>query len=250
MPADLVIVTGVAGGIGTATAKLFSEAGWDVTGVDRRRPSDESALACFVQADVSDPADWPKVTTCVAEQAGRLRAVVNNAAIQVLTPLTAMEPDEWDRVMATNVRSAYLAIRETYPLMRDEGGSIVNVSSVHALATSAGIAAYAASKGALLALTRAVAIELAPARIRVNSVVPGAVDTPMLHAGLRRDSGDERPIGELLDALAKKTAIGRVGDPEDIARAILFLADDESASFITGQGLVVDGGAIARLSTE
>ncbi len=126
----------------------------------------------------------------------------------------------------------------------------MNVSSVHAVATSANIAAYAASKGALLALTRALAIELALDRIRVNAVLPGAVDTPMLHAGLTCGHLQGADVQELMQALAVRTVMRRVGHPEEIAQAIVFLADDQRSSFMTGQALVVDGGAMARLSTE
>jgi NAD(P)-dependent dehydrogenase (short-subunit alcohol dehydrogenase family) len=134
--------------------------------------------------------------------------------------------------------------------MHKQGGAIVNVSSVHAVATSANIAAYAASKGALLALTRALAIELAPDNIRVNAVLPGAVDTPMLHAGLSRGHVAGADLPALMQALSKRTVMGRIGQPTEIGQTILFLADSERSSFMTGQALVVDGGATARLSTE
>jgi NAD(P)-dependent dehydrogenase (short-subunit alcohol dehydrogenase family) len=126
----------------------------------------------------------------------------------------------------------------------------VITSSVHAVATSANIAAYAASKGGLLALTRAMAIEFAPDDIRVNAVLPGAVDTPMLRAGLGRGHVGHGDIQERLDNLAAKTVNGRIGTPEEIAHAIYFLADNTQSSFMTGQALIVDGGATCRLSTE
>jgi glucose 1-dehydrogenase len=118
------------------------------------------------------------------------------------------------------------------------------------VATSRDIAAYAASKGGALALTRAMALELAADGIRVNVILPGAVDTSMLRAGLTRGHMSGNSIQEQLDALGDRTVMGRVGEPAEIARAILFLASSEQASFITGQALVVDGGATARLSTE
>jgi NAD(P)-dependent dehydrogenase (short-subunit alcohol dehydrogenase family) len=130
------------------------------------------------------------------------------------------------------------------------GGAIVNVSSVHAVQTSANIASYAASKGGLLALTRAMAIEFAPDNIRVNAILPGAVDTPMLHAGLGRGHVGAGDLHQRLENLASKTVNGRVGKPSEIASAIYFLADDQQSSFMTGQALIVDGGATARLSTE
>jgi NAD(P)-dependent dehydrogenase (short-subunit alcohol dehydrogenase family) len=161
-----------------------------------------------------------------------------------------MSVAEWDEIMAVNVRSAFLLAQATHPLLKRTSGSIVNVSSVHAVATSANIAAYATSKGALLALTRALAIEFAPDNVRVNAILPGAVDTGMLRSGLQRGhlSGDH--VDELLTDLGKKTVMGRVGDPKEIAAAILFLADGDYSSFMTGQSLIVDGGATARLSTE
>ena len=130
------------------------------------------------------------------------------------------------------------------------GGVVYLENILSSVATSANIAAYAASKGGLLALTRAMAIEFAPDNIRVNAVLPGAVDTPMLRAGLGRGHVGQGDLQSRLDNLARKTVNGRVGQPEEIASAIYFLADDTQSSFMTGQALVVDGGATARLSTE
>jgi NAD(P)-dependent dehydrogenase (short-subunit alcohol dehydrogenase family) len=153
--------------------------------------------------------------------------------------------------MATNLRSVFLSSKLAHPLLKASGKSaIVNVSSVHAVATSANIAAYAASKGGLLALTRAMAIEFARDDIRVNAILPGAVDTPMLHEGLSRGHLGSRSLQEQLNELASRTVIGRVGEPDEIARSIYFLADHDLSSFMTGQALIVDGGATARLSTE
>jgi NAD(P)-dependent dehydrogenase (short-subunit alcohol dehydrogenase family) len=180
-----------------------------------------------------------------------LGALVNNAAVQVTKPLIEMTVEEWDMVIANNLRPAFLLSKLAYPLFKAAGGgAIVNVSSVHAVQTSANIAAYAASKGGLLALTRATAIEFANDNIRVNAILPGAVDTPMLRAGLNRGhvSGDD--IYARLDNLARKTVNGRIGQPEEIAQAIYFLADNTQSSFMTGQAMIVDGGATARLSTE
>jgi NAD(P)-dependent dehydrogenase (short-subunit alcohol dehydrogenase family) len=184
----------------------------------------------------------------LARQEGRLDALVNNAAIQINKPILTTSTAEWDEVMASNMRSAYLTAKHGFDLLRAARGSIVNVSSVHALATSAGIAAYAASKGGLLALTRAMAIEFGPDGVRVNAVLPGAVDTPMLRESLGRLEG--RDLEAKLQALGGRTPLGRVGRPAEIAEAILFLADGERSSFITGQALTVDGGAMAQLRTE
>jgi NAD(P)-dependent dehydrogenase (short-subunit alcohol dehydrogenase family) len=149
------------------------------------------------------------------------------------------------------LRSAFLAAKVLHPMLAAAAGAaIVNVASVHALQTSAGLAAYAASKGGLLALTRAMAIEFAPDRIRANAVLPGAVDTAMLRDGLNRPTVEGGDIPSRLAALAGKTVSGRVGRPEEIAHAIYFLADETQSSFMTGQALGVDGGATSRLSTE
>ena len=153
--------------------------------------------------------------------------------------------------MASNLRSVFLGAKLAHPfLVNAGGGAIVNVSSVHAIATSANIAAYAASKGGLLALTRAMAIEFAPQNIRVNAVLPGAVDTPMLRAGFNRGAEPGETVTDRLENLARKTVNGRVGQPSEIASTIFFLADNLQSSFMTGQALVVDGGATCRLSTE
>ncbi|NBC18945.1 MAG: SDR family oxidoreductase [Bacteroidetes bacterium] len=245
----VVVVTGVGGGIGQAIAHAFADAGWTVVGVDVREVEVDAA-ARFIQADVSEEASSARIFARVNEEEGRLDALINNAAIQICKPLVETTPDEWDAVMASNLRSVYLAVRHAHPLMQERGGAIVNVSSVHAIATSANIAAYAASKGGLLALTRALAIELSDDAIRVNAVLPGAIDTPMLHSGLTRGHLPEGQVTELVRALGKRHVIGRVGQPEEVAQAVLFLADRERSSFVTGQALVVDGGATTRLSTE
>jgi NAD(P)-dependent dehydrogenase (short-subunit alcohol dehydrogenase family) len=245
----MVLVSGAAGGIGAAVAKLFRDSGWRVIGVDKRAPRAPIAVDQFFEADVGSADQVEQLFIEVEALGGRLEALVNNAAIQLCKPLVETEPQEWDEVMAANVRSVYLTSRAAYRLLKAGGGSMINVSSVHALATSRGIAAYAASKGALLALTRALSLELAP-RIRVNAVLPGAVDTTMLSAGIKRAGAPGARVDDLLGALAEKHPMGRLGTPLDIAEMVLFLADPDRSAFITGQTFVVDGGALARLSTE
>ncbi len=215
----IVLITGAAGGIGRATVTHFSAAGDSI----------------FEKVRSFSPS---------------LDALVNNAALQIAKPLIETTVQEWDEVMASNLRAVFLSVKLAHPFLKLHGGAVVNVSSVHAVQTSTNIAAYAASKGGLLALTRAMAIEFAPDDIRVNAILPGAVDTPMLRAGLDRGHAGSGGIEERLDNLARKTVSGKIGRPEEIAHAIYFLADSEQSSFMTGQALVVDGGATARLSTE
>jgi len=247
-----VLITGAAGGIGRATVNHFASLGWRVIGVDRAAfgegfPQD----GFFIQSDISIGSNLESIFEQANAHTGYLNALVNNAAVQVAKPIIQTSVEEWDAVMASNLRSVFLSAKLAFPLFKSAGGgAIVNVSSVHAVATSANIAAYAASKGGLLALTRAMAIEFAPENIRVNAILPGAVDTPMLRAGLHRDHVQGSDIQTRLDNLARKTVNGRVGTPEEIAHAIYFLADNAQSSFMTGQAMIVDGGATARLSTE
>ena len=247
-----VLITGAAGGIGRATVSLFAQKGWQVIGVDRAlfgAGFPENGL--YIQADISVGENLQLIFDQARQFTSSLNALINNAALQISKPLLETSVEEWDAVMASNLRSVFLGAKLAHPLLKAAGGgAIVNVSSVHAVATSANIAAYAASKGGLLAFTRAVAIEFAPDNIRANAVLPGAVDTPMLRAGLGRGHVQGGDILERLDNLARKTVNGRVGLPEEIAHAIYFLADETQSSFMTGQALIVDGGATARLSTE
>jgi NAD(P)-dependent dehydrogenase (short-subunit alcohol dehydrogenase family) len=245
-----VVITGVAGGIGSATAEVFANDGWHVVGVDRAKPDRVlCGVHSFVEADISEPSALAQLYESVGKATGDITALVNNAAIQVCKPIVDTTVEEWDAVMASNVRSVFLGVKAAYPFLTS-GGSIVNVSSVHAMATSPNIAAYAASKGALLAFTRALALEFADRGIRVNAVLPGAVHTRMLLAGLERGNLDGTRTEDMVAALGSKHVLGRVGSPHEIGEAILFLADSRRSSFITGQSLVVDGGALARLSTE
>ncbi|NMC46691.1 MAG: SDR family oxidoreductase [Chloroflexi bacterium] len=247
----IVLITGAAGGIGSAAVAKFSQCGWKVIGVDRRDfegPFPTAGL--FILADISKPEDISSIYEKASSFSPFLNAVVNNAGVQVSKPIVDTSIAEWDMVIASNLRSAFLGAKFAHPLLvKAGGGAIVNVSSVHAVATSINVAAYAASKGGLLALTRAMAIEFAKDDIRVNAVLPGAVDTPMLRDGMNRGQHGGSSLQERLENLARKTVNGRIGQPQEIANTIYFLATGES-SFMTGQALVVDGGATARLSTE
>ncbi len=239
----VMLITGAAGGIGRSTLQLFAEKDWLVIGVDRS-PFEGyfPEKGIFIQADISDPAQLEQIYARVNHFTNTLDAVINNAALQIVKPLLETSVEEWDAVMASNLRSVFLGAKLSYPLLKNRGGgAIVNVSSVHAVATSPNVGSYAASKGGLLALTRSMAIEFAIDQIRVNAILPGAVDTPMLSAHLDKAR---------LENLARKTVNGRIGKPLELAHAIYFLADEEQSSFMTGQSIIVDGGATAKLSTE
>lgn len=248
----VLFITGAAGGVGRGTVKVFTEYGWKVIGVDRNEfgggfPENGK----FIRGEISDPKQLESIFEQVKGFSPVIHAVVNNAAVQIAKPLLETSVEEWDEVIAINLRSAFIIAKLAYPFLKAAGnGAIVNVSSVHAVATSVNIATYAASKGGLLALTRAEAIEFAKDNIRVNAILPGAVDTPMLRAGLQRGHLSGGTVLDRLENLARKTVNGRVGQPEEIAQAIHFFADSAQSSFITGQALIIDGGATARLSTE
>jgi len=246
-----VLITGANGGIGRAAVLEFSRLRWNVIGVDRDPLSfDFPQDGLFIQTDISRPENVRELFNQVAEMYPKMEALVNNAAIQIAKPLIQTTLEEWDALMAINLRAVFYSVQRAYPLLKAAQGAIVNVSSVHAVATSADIASYAASKGALLALTRAMAIEFARDDVRVNAILPGAVDTPMLDAGLSRGHVSGGTLEDRKADLARKHVIGRVGTPQEIAKAIVFLADNDQSSFMTGHPLIVDGGATIRLSTE
>lgn len=245
-----VVITGVAGGVGFATARLFAEKQWRVIGLDVRRTRKSAEIEHFIRTDISDISQLDSVRRTIAGLTNRLDALVNNAAIQICKPILETTVEDWDAVFGVNVRAIFRLTQILFPLLKRAHGSVINVSSVHAIATSAGVSAYAASKGALLPLTRAMALEFSRYHVRVNAVLPGAVDTQMLRSGLERGHLRGASTRTLLQSLAAKHALGRVGKPRDIAHAIYFLGDPEHSSFITGQTLVADGGAMAKLSTE
>lgn len=238
----VALVTGGARGIGRATAELLTINDWQVVQVDL----DAGDGAPCWKVDLADEVAVEQLFKRVIADYGRLDGLVNNAAQQLVRPLVETTGEEWDRAMANNVRSAFLCSKYAFPLLAASRGAIVNVSSVHSQVTSAGLAAYVASKGAVTAMTRAAALEFAPL-VRVNAVHPGATDTPMLRDGAARSNLD---VDEALRELALRHPLQRVATPEEVGQAIMFLLDSTRSSFITGSSLFVDGGATARLSVE
>ncbi len=247
------LVTGAGSGIGRATAELFASEGAGVAIIDRDAPAAEAAASAIsatgaeahpVAADVSSPDEISAAVDRSARLLGRLDIVFNNAGVAPSGTVLDTDEDEWDRCFAVNAKGVYLTSRAAIPhLQAAGGGSIINQASVAALAGMANFSAYSAAKGAVVSLTRAMAIDLAPVGIRVNALCPGAVHTPVMEP-LMRIQGDGS-LERGLELTAAKHPIGRLGTPMEIAAAALFLASDDAA-FVTGAILPVDGGRTAQ----
>jgi NAD(P)-dependent dehydrogenase (short-subunit alcohol dehydrogenase family) len=243
----VAIITGAATGIGRATALLFAGEGAsvvvaDVNEDDAQRTvaniEDEGGSARFVQTDVSEAEDVRALMEKAAEEMGGIDVVVNNAGAQRSGAVTEFEESEWDLLMHVNPRSCFLGAKYGVPHLRERGGgSIVNVSSLAGLKGGPGMTAYSASKGAIIAFTRALAEELAPDNIRANSVCPGWIDTPFNEPAIEFMGGRAQQE----EMVQQTVPLKRQGTPEEIAPGILYLASDAS-SYVTGQELVIDGG--------
>jgi len=237
----VAVVTGGGSGMGTAICRCFVKEGARVVLVDNRADRGEPIArelgALFVDADVSRDADVRKMIDTAVERFGRLDVLVNNAgAPQPPTPIADTTESDFDRLMAVNAKAIFLAARRAVPVMRRQGGGvIINTVSVAAIRPRPNLTAYNSSKGAALVMTKSLAIELAPDRIRVNAVCPGPADTPMLSTFVGGDAPEKRA------AFLSTIPLGRLCTPEDIANAMVHLASDES-SFVTGAVLDVDGG--------
>ncbi|UCD36418.1 MAG: SDR family oxidoreductase [Nitrospiraceae bacterium] len=230
------LITGAGGGIGRGLCELFLKEGYTVIGVDCQKTS---GLSCEVlHFDITELRNSNPRTDHFFQQiknlsGGRLDALVNNAAVQIVKPATEITAEDWDITLNTNLLAPFWLVRMFLPLLRAAGGSVVNVSSIHASLSKKEFTAYATSKGALVSLTRSLALELAP-EVRVNAVLPAATDTPMLRDGFRSNPGGLEELGGYHPA-------GRIARSDEVAQAVLFLAGS-GASFITGAALHVDGG--------
>jgi NAD(P)-dependent dehydrogenase (short-subunit alcohol dehydrogenase family) len=236
----IALVTGGERGIGRATAELFAAEGANVIAVDLREPtvSFEQPRIQFLRMDVANEEDWKAVLERVVSQHGTVNVLVNNAGIGGSQQVIDRESlSDWNRVVAVNQTGVFLGMREVIPLMRRAGGgSIINFSSIWGIAAVAGAAAYHATKGAVRHLTKNAAVTYAVDGIRVNSIHPGIVATPMVL---------DDQAKSVSDTVIAATPLGRMAKPIELAYGCLFLASDES-SFMTGAELVIDGGYLAR----
>lgn len=246
-------ITGAASGIGRATALLFAAEGASVIAIDLGAHDGEALLAelarpgehAFIALDVTDEQGWVDAADTIRQRFSRLDVLVNNAGIALPpAPVTDISLADWRRLTAINLDGVFLGTKHMLPLLRTAaGGSIVNVSSIAGIKPSANASAYAASKGAVRLFTKAVALECAAAcdGVRVNSVHPGLVETAIWDS-LLPQAGEGAVRAAALDSLASQAIpMGRVGQSDEIAAGILWLASDES-SYMTGSELVLDGG--------
>jgi NAD(P)-dependent dehydrogenase (short-subunit alcohol dehydrogenase family) len=246
----VALITGAASGIGRATALLFAREGAAVALFDRdetggkavaRTIEGDGGRALFVHGDVTRDADCGRALDETVGRFGGLHVLFNNAGIMRRATILETSEEDWDRVMEVNVKSIFLLSRRAVPIMaRAGGGVIINTASNWGLVGGARAAVYCASKGAVVLLTKAMALDHGPQNIRVNCICPGDTDTPMLRS-------EAHMLGEPLDRFLAESAdvpLRRVARPEDIAQAALYLASDAS-SFVSGAPLIVDGGFVA-----
>ncbi|MET0766908.1 MAG: SDR family NAD(P)-dependent oxidoreductase [Aeromicrobium sp.] len=244
----VAIVTGAASGIGQASARELASRGFAVVVADLDEENgsavaadlDRDGTAIFVRADMTSADDVAALIDRVRDWAGRLDAIVNNAGIQRSGPITEFDESTWDLLMGVNPKTCFLAAKYAVPLLAEGGGgSIVNISSIAGVRGGPGQVAYSASKGAIVAFSRALANELADQGIRVNCLAPGWVDTPFNAPAIDNMGG--RHV--LDDMVAASVPLKRQGTPPEIAKAVAFLASDDS-SYMTGQTVIIDGGLL------
>jgi meso-butanediol dehydrogenase/(S,S)-butanediol dehydrogenase/diacetyl reductase len=250
------LVTGTSG-IGRASALELARSGARVLclGIDDRANAELETIALTEQldlivrkTDVSRPGEVQVAMAALEERFGGLDVIVNSAAIHPYGTVVDTDPEMFLRAYAVNVGSIQLTARYGIPLMR-RGGAIINIASVQGHACQKNVAAYVATKGAIHALTRAMALDHAAEKIRVNSISPGSVRTPILELAARTLDGDDADIEGAFHRFGAAHPIGRIGEPEEVARLVAFLASDQ-AGFITGADYRIDGGLLAALGVQ
>jgi NAD(P)-dependent dehydrogenase (short-subunit alcohol dehydrogenase family) len=251
----VALVTGAAGGIGLASAERLAADGAAVVLADIQSEPLRRAAAGLTAAgrnalahrtDVAVAEEIAGLVNAAIKAFGRLDIVVNAAGIQPYGTVVDTDPNTWDRVFAVNLKAIYMIARQAIPHMREVGGgAIVNIASVQSLASSARVAAYAASKAGVLGLTRSLAIDHAREGIRSNAICPGSIDTPLLRFAARENKGG-RSEEDMFASWGAMHPVGRVGQAAEIAALVAFLAGPESA-FINGTAITADGGVMAKL---
>jgi NAD(P)-dependent dehydrogenase (short-subunit alcohol dehydrogenase family) len=237
----VAVVTGGASGIGEAAATEFADRGTQVVVLDRAAPASKGVE--FIHCDVSSARQLEAAANEVQRRFGSVSFLVNSAGIQRYGTGETTSEETWDEVMSVNLKSMFLTFKAFLPLLKTNGASVVNVSSVQAVGALPNSVAYVTSKHGIAGLTKALAIDHAIDGIRVNCVCPGAVDTPMFRASMKNVEG----LSTLLQEIGHLHALGRIAQPTEVAKAILFLCSDEG-SFITGSVQLIDGGMTALVA--
>ena len=247
----VALITGAGSGIGQASALKFAREGATLVAVDNQREGNqwtvrsilaEGGTAIAVEADVTDAQDVRRMTRTAVENYGRLDILFNNAGINAHGTILDIDEEDFDKVFAVNVKGVFLGCKEAIPLMKSQGsGVILNTASQLGVVGREGSAVYPVTKGAVIQLTRCLALDHAADGIRVNSICPGHIDTPLSRRGRERTGDPEAAFRYLTEG----TALGRIGTPEEMADVAAFLCSDE-ASFITGAAILADGGWTAR----
>lgn len=242
----IAIVTGSSGGIGSIICQTLLDNGWAVVGLDKHELTDlESKNFTFMKCDLKDSKNIEKTVHKIMTEYDQISLLVNCAAVQRVNKIIHYTPHDWDETLQVNAKAPLLLASLLQPLLyansqHESWSNIVNISSIHAKVTSEGMVAYAASKAALTSITRSLSIEFSKYNIRVNSITPGAVATPMLFEHLTKNQ---------IDALLNKQLIRELISPESIANLIVYLTSDHATN-ITGQDFVIDSGVLPQLLTE
>ncbi|GAK05146.1 3-oxoacyl-[acyl-carrier protein] reductase [Geomicrobium sp. JCM 19037] len=244
LPNKIALITGAGSGMGEAEALRFAKEGATVVATDINEEAVKNVVtqitesggqAVFYKHNVASHDDWQQIMADVKKRYGRLDILVNNAGISLATPFEEQTEEDWARTYGININGVMFGMQQAIPLMQEHGGSIVNISSISALTGMAGAGAYTASKGAVRSITKAAAVDYGKQNIRVNSVHPGYIVTPMSAPSME----------QYKDYFLTQVALPELGNSEEVTNAVLFLASDE-ASHITGIELPVDGGVTAK----
>lgn len=248
----VVVVTGVGSGIGAAIADAFAACGATVVGLEcdveklkssAKRITQQGGCLHPIVVDVSSAEDVAKVFADINTRFPGIDVLVNNVGVEFYREFVDITTEDWDRQLAVNLRSVFLCCSSTVPgMIQRRRGCIINTASVQAFATTGQTSPYAAAKAGVLGLTRDMARDLGPYNIRVNGICPGCIQTPMMDRSLRRDGDPDAAMRNMESAIPLR----RLGKPKEIAQVVLFLASD-LASYVSGIGLLVDGGLMAQL---
>lgn len=233
----VAIVTGGANGIGAAVVTQLASEGAKVMIADVQTPAETSDSIAFVKTDASSALEVAALVAATVDKWGRIDILVNNAGLGALAETPGMEEELWDKVFAINIKAVYQFCKYAIPVMRVQGGAIINIASISGLAGDYGMGAYNASKGAVINYTRSLALDCARDGIRVNALCPGLIETAMTALTVARPEDREAWLNPI--------PLGRMGQPSEIANVVAFLASDE-ASYMTGSITTADGGITAH----